>query len=88
MAAENVNSIVGTESDDTIEGTDQKDEIRSLGGNDVISAHGGDDYIDAVQGIMSFMPLLETMRFIQAEVMTLFGVILGNPSRLRPRQKA
>ena len=50
MAAENVNSIVGTESDDTIEGTDQKDEIRSLGGNDVISAHGGDDYIDAGTG--------------------------------------
>ncbi len=50
MAAENANSIVGTESDDTIEGTDQKDEIRSLGGNDVISAHGGDDYIDAGTG--------------------------------------
>ena len=50
MAAENVNSIVGTESDDTIEGTDQKDKIRSLGGNDVISAHGGDDYIDAGTG--------------------------------------
>ena len=32
MASENVNNIVGTESDDTIEGTDQKDEIRSLGG--------------------------------------------------------
>ena len=50
MAVENVNTIVGAESDDTIEGTDQKDEIWSLGGNDYIDAGEGDDYIDAGTG--------------------------------------